>query len=83
MAGSIIGINPFNQPDVEASKIETRKLTDQYEKEGKLPAEAPFFEEKGIKLFSDPKNTEALKAAAGPNPTLVSYLKAHLGPHQA
>jgi transaldolase/glucose-6-phosphate isomerase len=78
VAGSIIGINPFNQPDVEASKIETRKLTDQYEKEGKLPAEAPFYEDKGIKLFSDPKNTEALKAAAGSNPTLVSYLKAHL-----
>jgi transaldolase/glucose-6-phosphate isomerase len=79
VAGSVIGINPFNQPDVEASKIETRKLTDQYEKEGKLPAEAPFFEDKGIKLFSDPKNTEALKSAAGPNPTLVNYLKAHLG----
>ncbi|MGA8038340.1 MAG: bifunctional transaldolase/phosoglucose isomerase [Candidatus Acidiferrales bacterium] len=78
VAGSVIGINPFNQPDVEASKIETRKLTDQYEKEGKLPAEAPFFEDKGFKLFSDPKNAEALKAAAGPNPTLVSYLKAHL-----
>ncbi len=78
VAGSIIGINPFNQPDVEASKIETRKLTDQYEKEGKLPVEAPFFEDKGIKLFSDPKNTEALKAAVGANPTLVSYLKAHL-----
>ncbi len=78
VAGSVIGINPFNQPDVEASKIETRKLTDQYEKEGKLPAEAPFFEDKGFKLFSDPKNVEALKAAAGPNPTLVSYLKAHL-----
>ena len=28
VAGSIIGINAFNQPDVEASKIETRKLTD-------------------------------------------------------
>src|SRR2546429_7868792 len=27
VAGSIIGINPFNQPDVEASKVETRKLT--------------------------------------------------------
>jgi transaldolase / glucose-6-phosphate isomerase len=78
VAGSVIGINPFNQPDVEASKIETRKLTDQYEKEGKLPAEAPFFEDKGIKLFSDAKNVEALKAAAGSNPTLVSYLKAHL-----
>jgi len=24
VAGSILGINPFNQPDVEASKVETR-----------------------------------------------------------
>jgi glucose-6-phosphate isomerase len=83
VAGSIIGINPFNQPDVEASKIETRKLTDQYEKVGSLPAEASFFEEKGIKLFTDPKNEDALKKAVGSNPTLVSYLRAHLNRLQA
>ena len=51
VAGSIIGINAFNQPDVEASKIETRKLTDEYEKSGSLPQETPFFEEKGVKLI--------------------------------
>jgi transaldolase / glucose-6-phosphate isomerase len=78
VACSIIGVNAFNQPDVEASKIETRKLTDQYEKVGSLPAESPFFEEKGIKLFSDPKNIEALKQAVGNESTLVGYLKAHL-----
>jgi hypothetical protein len=27
-------INPFNQPDVEAAKIEARKITDEYEKTG-------------------------------------------------
>src|SRR5215468_10035799 len=43
VAGSIIGINAFNQPDVEASKIATRKLTSEYEATGKLPAESPFF----------------------------------------
>ena len=45
VAGSIIGINAFNQPDVEASKIATRELTTEYEKTGSLPAEKPFFEE--------------------------------------
>ena len=34
VAGSILGINAFNQPDVEASKIATRKLTEQYEQTG-------------------------------------------------
>ena len=32
VAGSIIGIDPFNQPDVEASKVATRSLTSEYEK---------------------------------------------------
>ena len=40
VAGSMIGINPFDQPDVEASKIKTRELTDAFEKTGTLPAEA-------------------------------------------
>ncbi len=61
VAGSIIGINPFNQPDVEASKIETRKLTSEYEKTGSLPPESPFLETEGIKLYADEKNTAALK----------------------
>ncbi|HKS80749.1 MAG TPA: bifunctional transaldolase/phosoglucose isomerase [Candidatus Acidoferrales bacterium] len=78
VAGSIIGINAFNQPDVEASKIETRKLTDQYEKSGSLPAEAPILESQGIKLFADAKNATALKQAAGSDQSLTGYLRAHL-----
>ena len=74
VAGAIIGINAFNQPDVEASKIETKKLTSQYEATGTLPPESPFFEEKGIKLFADEKNTAALKGGA----KLADVLKAHL-----
>src|SRR5574341_457877 len=60
VAGSILGINPFNQPDVEASKIATRKLTDEYEKTGVLAPENPILEEDGIKLFTDEKNAAAL-----------------------
>ncbi len=74
VAGSIIGINAFNQPDVEASKIETKKLTSEYETTGSLPPESPFFEEQGIKLFADEKNTAALKGGA----KLADVLKAHL-----
>jgi transaldolase / glucose-6-phosphate isomerase len=79
VAGSIIGINAFNQPDVEASKIETHKLTDQYEKMGSLPAESPFVEDKGVKLFADPRNADELKKAAGPGGTLAKFIRAHLG----
>ena len=74
VAGSIIGINAFNQPDVEASKIETKKLTSQYESTGSLPAESPFFTSKDGRLFADEKNTAAL---SGGN-TLADVLKSHL-----
>jgi transaldolase/glucose-6-phosphate isomerase len=78
IAGSIIGINPFNQPDVEASKIATKTLTSQYEKTGELPSESPLFQVEGVKLFADAKNADALKKAAGDAPSLAAALKAHL-----
>jgi transaldolase/glucose-6-phosphate isomerase len=74
VAGSIIGIDAFNQPDVEASKIETRKLTTEYESAGKLPPETPFFEGNGIKLYADEKNAAALKGGS----TLGAILWTHL-----
>ncbi len=74
VAGALIGINAFNQPDVEASKTETRKLTTEYETSGKLPSESPFFTGDGAKLYADPKNTAALKGGGN----LVGFLKKHL-----
>lgn len=78
VAGSIIGINPFDQPDVEASKVATRQLTMEYEKSGKLPDESPFFEADGIKLYTDRANAQELSKAAGSEKTLAAYLRAHL-----
>jgi transaldolase/glucose-6-phosphate isomerase len=79
VAGSIIGINAFNQPDVEASKVATRNLTSAYEKTGSLPAEKPVLEDAGIKLFTDEKNASDLAKAVGGDKSLAGYLKAHLG----
>lgn len=73
IAGAVIGINPFDQPDVEASKIKTRALTDAYEKGGAIPDEAPIFQENGIAIYADSKNAEAL----GRHNSLATYLKHH------
>ena len=78
VAGSIIGIDAFNQPDVEASKVVTRDLTAEYEKTGSLPGETAILEDGGIKLFTDPKNAEALAKAAGRDKSLSGYLRTHL-----
>ena len=78
VAGSILDINAFNQPDVEASKVVTRDLTAEYEKAGSLPVETPMFEADGIALYTDDKNAEELHSIAGANAGLADYLKAHL-----
>jgi transaldolase/glucose-6-phosphate isomerase len=74
VAGSIIGINAFNQPDVEASKIETKKLTSEYEAQGSLPPELPFLASKEAKLFADEKNSAALCGGK----SLGDVVKTHL-----
>lgn len=76
VAGSIIGINAFNQPDVEASKIATRELTSEYEKTGTLPPESPILSEAEIQLFTDAKNAAFLSEKA--DRRLNAYLQAHL-----
>ena len=70
-------INPFDQPDVEAAKIEARKITDAFEKSGKLPDEKPFFEENGISLFSSVEYAAALSNVVEEK-SLSSFLEAHL-----
>jgi len=75
VAGSIIGIDPFDQPDVEASKEKTRALTDAYEKSHRLPEDAPIFRENGVALYADPRNAGEL----GRHNTLAGYLKSHFG----
>ncbi len=78
VAGSILGINAFNQPDVEASKIVTKQLTSAYESSGALPSEKPILEEAGFKLFTDQKNAAALNSGTGSDRSLKNYLRAHL-----
>lgn len=78
VAGAILGINPFNQPDVEASKIAARNLTDAYEKAGTLPSASPFFTDGPIALFADESDRVALEKAVGADKTLHGYLRAHL-----
>jgi hypothetical protein len=72
-----MGINPFNQPDVESAKIETRALTSAYEQTGKLPERSPVLVDAGIEVYATPAYAAKLKAAA-PTPNLAGYLRAHL-----
>jgi transaldolase/glucose-6-phosphate isomerase len=78
VAGVHLGINPFDQPDVEAAKIEARKLTDAYERDGRLPEDKPFCEEGGLSLFTDGKNLSELNERVASDKLFASYLRAHI-----
>src|SRR5262249_47919460 len=78
VAGSIMKINPFNQPDVESAKIEARKITEEYERTGALPVEAPFAEFDGLKLFTSAEYENKLARSderIAPEGFLFSHLK--------
>ena len=77
VAGAVLGINPFNQPDVEAAKIKTRELTAAFEKTGALPAEKPVMSTGEADLYTDEQNAAELRKA-GADGDLGSWLKAHL-----
>ncbi len=70
IAGAVIGIDPFDQPDVEDAKIATRKLVDAYEGSGKLDPETPVAETADFALFTP-------KDASKPDGDAAAILKAH------
>jgi glucose-6-phosphate isomerase len=52
VAGQRLGIQPFNQPNVEAAKEQARKMTDAYRREGELPSEVPLVHEGELSYFA-------------------------------
>ena len=78
VAGAVLGINPFDQPDVEASKVKMRELAAAFEQTGALPAETPVLAEGGIVIYADVATAAALRHA-GAGDSIASWLKAHFG----
>jgi transaldolase/glucose-6-phosphate isomerase len=52
VAGAIIGIDPFDQPDVEAAKVKTRLLVDAYERTGRLGPREPVLRDGQLSFFA-------------------------------
>jgi transaldolase/glucose-6-phosphate isomerase len=77
VVGSVMNINPFNQPDVESAKIEARKITDEYEQTGSLPGENPFLTGDGMALYTSEEYASLLNGAATET-TIRGLLNAHL-----
>ena len=53
VAGWRIGIQPFNQPDVESAKVVARQMVKEYEEKGKLPQQNAILKDGNITLYGD------------------------------
>ena len=74
VAGAVLGINPFDQPDVEASKVATRELTAAFETTGALPPETAIAHDGDLAVYTDDRNASALGASA----SVGALVRAHL-----
>ena len=77
VAGSVMGINPFDQPDVESAKVETRRLTTEYEQTGRLPSSKPIYAGEGVLVYACDSYAKILHAG-GTGASLGTLLRAHL-----
>ena len=79
VAGSVMKLNPFDQPDVEASKIETRAVTDKVEAGEPLPAPTVLARDGDLLLTTDANNATALADDAATGALSVNALiESHL-----
>jgi transaldolase/glucose-6-phosphate isomerase len=80
VAGAILGVHPFDQPDVEAAKVEARRLTDAFESSGVLPEQSPTAVIDGVGLYSDRAGVSLIGAGREGRPrSLAEALRAHFG----
>jgi hypothetical protein len=75
VAGSVLGIDAFDQPNVQESKDNTRRLLAQFAKTGKLEVQPLVASGQGLSAFADPENAAAVAAS---DKSLEAIVDAHL-----
>ncbi|MFQ3568474.1 MAG: bifunctional transaldolase/phosoglucose isomerase [Aggregatilineales bacterium] len=61
VVGKLLGINPFDEPNVTESKQNTARLLEYYQANGKLPDAEPIISEGEIQLYADAQMAHNLR----------------------
>jgi glucose-6-phosphate isomerase len=75
VAGAVISVNPFDQPNVQESKDNTKRLIGEFRANGRLPEGDPILADGRIRLYGDRATAEAVKGAETLGDSLKSFLK--------
>lgn len=78
VCASVLQVNPFDQPDVESSKVAARAVTQSYVSTGIVPQETPLAETEGLALYATGCYADHLRAAAGAGASVSQFISAHL-----
>lgn len=78
VASAVLGVDPFDQPDVEASKVATRALTDRYERDGEVPTDSVLAQDDVLQVFADARNAREIRAAMPGEDGVAAWLGTHL-----
>ena len=73
VAGWRLGINPFDQPNVQESKDATRELLEAFKQQGSLQEQSVLAQDGGLTIYADDAAREAIEAR-----TVGDVLKNHL-----
>ncbi len=60
VAGKLLGINPFDEPNVTESKNNTSRLLDYYQQNGRLPETKPLVVSEAATIYADEKMAQVL-----------------------
>jgi len=55
VAGNVMDVQPFDQPNVESAKVAASAMMKEYQVKGKLPELEPALQSEGIRVFGDIK----------------------------
>jgi glucose-6-phosphate isomerase len=73
VCGAVLGVNPFDEPNVTESKENTGRILDMYRQKGNLPPEEVLVEEPPLRLIGD-----APLRLTGDHGTTADELRRHL-----
>ena len=75
LAGVLLGINPFDQPNVQESKDNTKALLEDFKRDGTLPEQSLAAEGGGMKVYTDDETIAELGADLSPAEFIAAHLK--------
>lgn len=73
IACAVLGVNAFDQPDVQSNKLVTKQVIAQYKENGDLEEAEAIYNQRGFKVFG--KSQEGLENASSLDEIIAPYAK--------